>query len=259
MGGETSPYWGWRPCPTYRFSDKALCVCDVSYPAKHEIMYRSLRNRDGSIATDNTVHVRQVLTSGSSSVSSSSTTSALYSSNKSLIGFESRVQLMKGCLRSSSQVGLFWGSLIRHVDTKSLNSFDHFDGCSSLGGSDFWIFNSTLIGDISWLGGSIWANSIRVIPIDQTSTLKSYGLSRKVSQRTTSGAIQYGVPMNVSCFCIVLLFLADTPKSAGENQQLLITLRGVSTNNNKWLTKAICNFTTRQEKMSFQKAPQTSC
>jgi hypothetical protein len=48
----------------------------------------------------------------------------------------------------------------------------------------------------------------------QTITLKSYGLSRNVSHKTTSGAIQYGVPINVSCFCIVNLFFADTPKSA---------------------------------------------
>jgi len=34
-------------------------------------------------------------------------------------------------------------------------------------------------------------------------TLKLYGLSLNVSHITTSGAIQYGVPIKVSCFCRV--------------------------------------------------------
>lgn len=143
----------------------------------HENIYREREKKKHDKATTISYHhnkkANKSLTSGSSSVSSSSTTSALYSKSKSLTGFESSVQLINGCRSKSSQFGLFCGSLISAFAMKSMNSFDHFEGCSSLGGSDFWIFNSTRIGDISWLGGSIWANSISVIPIDQMSTLKS--------------------------------------------------------------------------------------
>ena len=59
----------------------------------------------------------------------------------------------------------------------------------SVGGSDLAIFSSTLMGFISWLGGSICASSIRVTPRDQMSALKSYGRSLEVSHMTTSGAI----------------------------------------------------------------------
>lgn len=45
-----------------------------------------------------------------------------------------------------------------------LLSTNHLDGLASVGGSDFCILINTLIGCISWLGGSIWANSIKVIP-----------------------------------------------------------------------------------------------
>ncbi len=47
----------------------------------------------------------------------------------------------------------------------------HRDGAASVGGSDFAIFSRTLIGFISWLGGSICASSIRVTPRDQMSAL----------------------------------------------------------------------------------------
>lgn len=137
----------------------------------------------------------------------------------------------------------------------------HLEGCISVGGSALAIFRSTLMGFISWLGGSIWAISIRVTPRDQISALKSYGLSFEVSHITTSGAIlslfgcmwkfqnererkerkrfnntvqtenwclqpvifllahQYGVPMKESRLWSVFVFLADTPKSAGEKKK----------------------------------------
>ena len=64
-----------------------------------------------------------------------------------------------------------------------------------VGGSDLAIFSRTLMGFISWLGGSIWASSIRVTPRDQMSALWSYGRSLDVSHMTTSGAI-LGEPGN---------------------------------------------------------------
>lgn len=45
------------------------------------------------------------------------------------------------------------------------------EGCMSVGGSDLAIFSSTLMGFISWFGGSICASSIRVTPRDQMSAL----------------------------------------------------------------------------------------
>lgn len=43
-----------------------------------------------------------------------------------------------------------------------------------------------------------------------------------VSHRMTSGASQYGVPMNVPLLSYVFLFLAETPKSAvDENRKKL--------------------------------------
>lgn len=60
---------------------------------------------------------------------------------------------------------------------------------------------------------------LNTVNYNKLSTLKSYGLSRNVSHKTTSGAIQYGVPINVSCFCNVNLFFADTPKSAAKEKR----------------------------------------
>lgn len=118
------------------------------------------------------VRVRMMkITSTSSSTTSSSTTSALYSKRRSLIGFESNDPLMNGNESNVPVHGRCCGSLINDFDKNSLKSFDHFDGWSNLGGSLFWIFNKTRIGDISLFGGSIWANSINVIPNDQISTL----------------------------------------------------------------------------------------
>lgn len=66
------------------------------------------------------------------------------------------------------------------------------DGCIKVGGSDFAILSKTLIGFISWFGGSTCASSIKVIPRDQMSALESYGRSFDVSHITTSGAILEG-------------------------------------------------------------------
>lgn len=45
------------------------------------------------------------------------------------------------------------------------------EGFMSVGGSDLAIFSSTLMGFISWLGGSICASSMSVTPRDQMSAL----------------------------------------------------------------------------------------
>ena len=65
---------------------------------------------------------------------------------------------------SSAMVGRLSGSFTRHILRKLLNSADHKPFWSSEGTSDFWILMRTRMGCISWLGGSIWASSIRVIP-----------------------------------------------------------------------------------------------
>jgi len=63
-------------------------------------------------------------------------------------------------------------------------------------------------------------NSIHVIPKDHTSTLPSYCPSSIA--RITSGAIQYGVPMNVLRRPIVRSNCALTPKSTDKGNQQLI-------------------------------------
>ena len=88
------------------------------------------------------------------------------------MAFESSVQAMKGCWRSSVAVGLCVGSRTRHLARKSLNSLDQRDGQSSLGGSDFWILSRTRMGVRSWLGGSIWANSISVTPVYNNKSIR---------------------------------------------------------------------------------------
>ena len=94
-------------------------------------------------------------------------------------------------MSNTSALGLCMGSFVKQILTKSQNSLDHLEGRSRKGGSDlksflnsfneksveknifkylgwrtnyFWILSNTRIGDISWYGGSIWANSTKVIP-----------------------------------------------------------------------------------------------
>ena len=52
----------------------------------------------------------------------------------------------------------------------------HLEGCFNVGGRDFCIFTNTLIGCISWFGGSISANSIRVMPA-RNSTIELLNLN----------------------------------------------------------------------------------
>ena len=130
------------------------------------------------------------LTSSSMSISSSLMISALNSASRSSNGFLSLASRIKGCwkdkiqshiddrlfevistLSNSWAEGRLFASFTRHCFKKSLNSRDHLFGWSNLGGSDFWILSSTLMGVISWKGGSIWANSMRVTPRLQMSTL----------------------------------------------------------------------------------------
>lgn len=70
-----------------------------------------------------------------------------------------------------------------------------------------------LIGWRSQRGGWLSAISRAVIPSDQRSERLSYVASGFSSHAITSGAIQYGVPMNVFLLPIVLSSCADTPKS----------------------------------------------
>lgn len=71
------------------------------------------------------------------------------------------------------------------------NSFEYIDVRGGFRG----IWKSARIGWISDSGGSPSANSMAVIPIDQTSQRESYDWSSCCSQAITSGAIQYGVPV----------------------------------------------------------------
>ena len=65
---------------------------------------------------------KRILLTSSMSVISSSTISALNSVKRSKIGFGSKAFLTKGCSRSWPAVGLWLGSLVRHIRMKSLNS-----------------------------------------------------------------------------------------------------------------------------------------
>ena len=68
------------------------------------------------------------------------------------------------------------------------------------------------IGWRSELGGWPSANSIAVMPSDQTSALVLYPADGP--PEITSGAIQKGVPITVPRFDSVELICAETPKSA---------------------------------------------
>lgn len=73
--------------------------------------------------------------------------------------------------------------------------------------------NSALIGWRSHSGGWLSAISSAVMPRDHKSERLSYVASGFSSQAITSGAIQYGVPMNVFLLPMVRSNCADTPKS----------------------------------------------
>lgn len=83
--------------------------------------------------------------------------------------------------------------------------------------------NSARIGWRSQRGGWLSAISSAVMPRDQRSDLLSYVASGFSSQAITSGAIQYGVPMNVFLLPIVLSSCADTPKSTDGAEILIIS------------------------------------
>lgn len=83
----------------------------------------------------------------------------------------------------------------------------------SLGGGFLGIRKSALIGWRSHKGGWDSAISRAVIPRDQRSLRLSYVASGFSSHAITSGAIQYGVPMNVLRRPIVRSNCALTPKS----------------------------------------------
>lgn len=104
-------------------------------------------------------------------------------------------------------------SFTRHSDMKSHNSMEYVSGLARFGGGFLGIWKRARIGCISDIGGSPSANSMAVIPIDQTSHRESYDWSNCCSHAITSGAIQYGVPTLVLRRAIVAAKCELTPKS----------------------------------------------
>jgi hypothetical protein len=86
----------------------------------------------------------------------------------------------------------------------------------SLGGGFLGMRNRARIGWRSHRGGWDSAISRAVMPKDQRSLLLSYVASGFSSHAITSGAIQYGVPMNVLRRPIVRSSCALTPKSTAK-------------------------------------------
>jgi len=68
-------------------------------------------------------------------------------------------------IRKGSRVSNFQNSTLIQCANESY----HLLGISSVGGSDLVRRNKTRTGLRSWLGGSVWASSISVIPSDQIS------------------------------------------------------------------------------------------
>lgn len=92
----------------------------------------------------------------------------------------------------------------------------------SLGGGFLGMRNRARIGWRSHRGGWDSAISRAVIPKDHRSLRLSYVASGFSSHAITSGAIQYGVPMNVFRRPIVRSNCALTPKSTDKGNQQLI-------------------------------------
>lgn len=116
------------------------------------------------------------------------------------------------------------------------NFFAHFLDLS-LGGGFRGIKNNARIGWRSQSGGCDSAISRAVIPRDHKSLLLSYVASGFSSQAITSGAIQYGVPMNVFLRPIVLSNWALTPKSTGIEGKIFSTWCTLTS----WETKELVN------------------
>mmetsp|Transcript_7812 Transcript_7812/g.13607 ORF Transcript_7812/g.13607 Transcript_7812/m.13607 type:complete len:268 (+) Transcript_7812:219-1022(+) len=91
---------------------------------------------------------------------------------------------------------------------------DQREGSLSVGGSLSGIWSSAFIGCTSESGGVTCASSKHTMPIDQMSLFMSYGLMDADLLSITSGAIQYGVPMNEYAPTGLLASSAATPKSA---------------------------------------------
>ena len=114
------------------------------------------------------------------------------------------------CGSSSAASGRRRASLSRHRRVKSRKASLHppsFSRNAGLGSAV--IMKMTRMGCTSCLGGFTSAISNALTPSAQTSTLPSY-----FDSRITSGAIQCGVPVNVSRLLIVRVRRAATPKSA---------------------------------------------
>lgn len=79
---------------------------------------------------------------------------------------------MNLCLSKLSQDYLYSGFFYKHFSTKSQNSGLHFSEFN-LGASFDVIMYIAFNGYILRLGGSPSANSIAIIPVDQTSTFSS--------------------------------------------------------------------------------------
>lgn len=100
-----------------------------------------------------------------------------------------------------------------YSEMKSLKFWDQLDGLFKVGGGFRIIWNSALVGCISWNGGFPSANSIAVIPIAQTSALFPYPSELFPLLMATSGAIQLGDPTQVYLFPISAWHVLDRPKS----------------------------------------------
>jgi len=115
---------------------------------------------------------------------------------------------MKGSCRSMAVVGRCSKSLIRHLATKwvNLGASGRADNGKTGGGSR-GIWNKALIGCNPLSGGSPVANSMAVMPNDQTSHLLSYDESRCCSQAITwkiNQAIYYNFYINTPKLLLII-------------------------------------------------------
>merc|ERR1719486_936130 len=88
------------------------------------------------------------------------------------------------------------GSFCKQRCKKLRISCDHLSACWSCGGSREGICRKATMGCSSLRGTQLSAISSKVTPRDHTSHLGPYG-DGSVRLSITSGAIQYGEPMNV--------------------------------------------------------------
>mmetsp|Transcript_51579 Transcript_51579/g.129401 ORF Transcript_51579/g.129401 Transcript_51579/m.129401 type:complete len:275 (+) Transcript_51579:2730-3554(+) len=101
-----------------------------------------------------------------------------------------------GCCKSWSAGRRLSGFFCRHALTNDENSSDHLSGSANAGGSFFGMCSRAFMGCMWLSGGKPWLSSSSVMPNDHMSAFALYGLC-PVLVSITSGAIQWGVPVNV--------------------------------------------------------------